>query len=103
MTPAPQPIEDGTIGALDSGGSTFGIAAIACVVVDFVLLMLFVASGMNANLRYLNVAMALIFVPGPLALLLAVVGLFRDRKKAASVVGLLLGIAGTVLLFSIGR
>lgn len=78
------------------------MAAIACVVVDFLLLMFFIASGMNANLRYLNIAMGLIFVPGPVALLLAVVGLFRDRKKTASVVGLVLGIAGTLLLLSIG-
>ena len=85
-----------------SGGSGFGLTGIACIAIDIVLLVFFVGSGMNANLHYLKLGAMLIFIPGPLAVLLGIAGLIWDAKKTPAVVALGLGFVGTLLIFSIG-
>ena len=82
--------------------SRLGIASFCSLGVGCVLLVGLVASGMNADLRYLKLAALLVFVPGPLAVLLASAGLIWDENKRAALFALPSSALATIVLLLMG-
>lgn len=93
-------------GVMDSrlGECRFGVASFCCLGIGVIMLVGFVASGMNADpqLRYLKLAMLLILVPGPVAMLLGVAGAIWDRNKKPALFALPLGALTTIALALMG-
>ena len=84
--------------------SRLACASFATIAVAWVLLWLFITSGMNShpNTWWIEGGAFLSIFSSPAALVLAIIGLFFDRRKRAAVVALLLSLASTLVILSIG-
>lgn len=79
-------------------------ASFACLIAGWMLLLIFVRSGMNNHRETWLVSTGAIFSIwfAPLAMLLAIAGLVFDAGRKVALLALSLGLLSTLLVFSIG-
>jgi hypothetical protein len=79
-------------------------ASFACLMAGWLLLLIFIRSGMNSHHETWLVSTGAIFSIwfAPLAMLLAVAGLIFDVGRKVALIALSLSLLSTLLVFSIG-
>ena len=82
----------------------FASVSFFCLLASWLLLWSFISSGANSNA---NTWLTQIWVysgilTGPIAVLIAIAGIFVDRRKSVAVVALLLSLVSTLVVLSIG-
>jgi len=79
-------------------------ASFTCLIAGWILLMMFIGSGMNSHQKTWLVSAGAIFSIcfAPLAALLAIAGLISDVGRKLALVALSLSLLSTLLVFSIG-